>query len=255
MPAHAAPAHVQNVGSRVNEIKRGSMKSSPAYRLRCASAIAASPSPLSASGVGLAYVYFEEDPSRRGLVNRLSGAEAKAVAQRSPGADGERRRSEALNRSMLLLGGTSYSSLVDRSPNRVERNRRNLRLILLRLFGFAIAVLLSFRHGRSPSFQFGSREADMARSRRRERTRANKNAPPLHPRSGTFRCQADRTKRLRCVGSAPCNREYELGDRPFLSQELLLRPLGTLPRSIIFAILADDPLGLVRAHEFTHDEV
>ncbi|HEY8126229.1 MAG TPA: hypothetical protein VIF88_12525 [Methylocystis sp.] len=34
-----------------------------------------------ASGVALAYVYFEEDPSRRGLVNRLSGADAKAVAQ------------------------------------------------------------------------------------------------------------------------------------------------------------------------------
>lgn len=34
-----------------------------------------------ANGVALAYVYFEEDPSRRGLVNRLSGAGAKAVAQ------------------------------------------------------------------------------------------------------------------------------------------------------------------------------
>lgn len=34
-----------------------------------------------ANGVALAYVYFEEDPSRRGLVNRLSGADAKAVAQ------------------------------------------------------------------------------------------------------------------------------------------------------------------------------
>jgi hypothetical protein len=33
-------------------------------------------------GVALAYVYFEEDPSRRGLVNRLSGADAKAVAQK-----------------------------------------------------------------------------------------------------------------------------------------------------------------------------
>jgi hypothetical protein len=34
-----------------------------------------------AGGVALAYVYFEEDPGRRGLVNRLSGADAKAVAQ------------------------------------------------------------------------------------------------------------------------------------------------------------------------------
>jgi hypothetical protein len=34
-----------------------------------------------ANGVALAYVYFEEDPSRRGLVNRLSGADAKVVAQ------------------------------------------------------------------------------------------------------------------------------------------------------------------------------
>jgi hypothetical protein len=34
-----------------------------------------------AGGVALAYVYFEEDPSRRGLLNRLSGADAKAVAQ------------------------------------------------------------------------------------------------------------------------------------------------------------------------------
>jgi len=34
-----------------------------------------------ANGVALAYVYFEGDPSRRGLVNRLSGADAKAVAQ------------------------------------------------------------------------------------------------------------------------------------------------------------------------------
>jgi hypothetical protein len=30
-----------------------------------------------AGGLGLAYVYFEEDPSQRGLVNRLSGADAK----------------------------------------------------------------------------------------------------------------------------------------------------------------------------------
>ncbi len=28
-----------------------------------------------------AYVYFEDNPGRRGLVNRLSGADAKAVAQ------------------------------------------------------------------------------------------------------------------------------------------------------------------------------
>jgi hypothetical protein len=34
-----------------------------------------------ANGVALANVYFEEDPSRRGLVNRLSGADAKAVGQ------------------------------------------------------------------------------------------------------------------------------------------------------------------------------
>lgn len=34
-----------------------------------------------AGGVALAYVYFEEDPSRRGLLNWLSGADAKAVAQ------------------------------------------------------------------------------------------------------------------------------------------------------------------------------
>ncbi len=32
-----------------------------------------------ANGVALAYVYFEDDPSRRGLVNRLSGTDAKAV--------------------------------------------------------------------------------------------------------------------------------------------------------------------------------
>jgi hypothetical protein len=31
--------------------------------------------------IALAYVYFEDEPSRRGLVNRLSGADAKAVAQ------------------------------------------------------------------------------------------------------------------------------------------------------------------------------
>ena len=34
-----------------------------------------------ANGVGLAYVYFEDDPSRRGLLSRLSCVDAKAVAQ------------------------------------------------------------------------------------------------------------------------------------------------------------------------------
>ncbi|HEY8124458.1 MAG TPA: hypothetical protein VIF88_03445 [Methylocystis sp.] len=34
-----------------------------------------------AGGFALAYIHFEGDPSRRGLVNRLSGAGAKAVAQ------------------------------------------------------------------------------------------------------------------------------------------------------------------------------
>lgn len=34
-----------------------------------------------AGGGALAYVYFEEYPARRGLLNRLSGADAKAVAQ------------------------------------------------------------------------------------------------------------------------------------------------------------------------------
>ena len=34
-----------------------------------------------ANGVAFAYVYFEDDPSRRSLVNRLSGADAKAIAQ------------------------------------------------------------------------------------------------------------------------------------------------------------------------------
>ncbi|MBG0801256.1 hypothetical protein IYW40_07135 [Methylocystis sp. H4A] len=34
-----------------------------------------------ANGVALAYVYFEDDPGRRGLVNRLSGGDAKVVAQ------------------------------------------------------------------------------------------------------------------------------------------------------------------------------
>ncbi|MGD9545178.1 MAG: hypothetical protein AB7F41_02800 [Methylocystis sp.] len=34
-----------------------------------------------AGGVALAYVYFEEDPGRRRLVNRLSTADAKAVTQ------------------------------------------------------------------------------------------------------------------------------------------------------------------------------
>ncbi len=76
------PAHVQNVGSRVNEIKRGSMKTSPAYRLplrirKTGKSFAVE----DANGVALAYVYFEDDPSRRALVNRLSSADAKAVAQ------------------------------------------------------------------------------------------------------------------------------------------------------------------------------
>ena len=34
-----------------------------------------------ANGVALAHVYFEDEPTRRGLVNRLSGPDAKAVAQ------------------------------------------------------------------------------------------------------------------------------------------------------------------------------
>ena len=34
-----------------------------------------------ANGVALGYPYFEEDQSRRALVNRLSGADAKAGAQ------------------------------------------------------------------------------------------------------------------------------------------------------------------------------
>ncbi|MGD9657108.1 MAG: hypothetical protein AB7U61_05620 [Methylocystis sp.] len=32
-----------------------------------------------AGGGALAYVYFEDEPTRRSLVNRLSGADAKAV--------------------------------------------------------------------------------------------------------------------------------------------------------------------------------
>ncbi|MGD9541782.1 hypothetical protein [Methylocystis sp.] len=32
-------------------------------------------------GVALVYVYFEGETTRRGLVNRLPGADAKAVAQ------------------------------------------------------------------------------------------------------------------------------------------------------------------------------
>jgi hypothetical protein len=42
------------------------------------------PSPFAvedANGVALAYVYFDDGPSRRGLVYRLSGADAKAVAR------------------------------------------------------------------------------------------------------------------------------------------------------------------------------
>lgn len=34
-----------------------------------------------ANGIALAYVDFENEPIRRGLINRLSGADAKAVAQ------------------------------------------------------------------------------------------------------------------------------------------------------------------------------
>ena len=34
-----------------------------------------------AHGKALAYVYFEDEPTRRALVNRLSSADAKAVAQ------------------------------------------------------------------------------------------------------------------------------------------------------------------------------
>lgn len=33
------------------------------------------------NGTALAYVYFEDEPSRRGMSNRLSGPDAKAVAQ------------------------------------------------------------------------------------------------------------------------------------------------------------------------------
>jgi hypothetical protein len=33
------------------------------------------------NGVALAYVYFEDEPTRRALVNRLSSTDAKAVAQ------------------------------------------------------------------------------------------------------------------------------------------------------------------------------
>jgi len=42
-----------------------------------------------AGGVTLAYIDFEGDPSRRRLVNRLSGADARAVtADYREGADG-----------------------------------------------------------------------------------------------------------------------------------------------------------------------
>ena len=34
-----------------------------------------------AHGKALAYVYFEDEPTRRALVNRLTSADAKAVAQ------------------------------------------------------------------------------------------------------------------------------------------------------------------------------
>jgi hypothetical protein len=33
------------------------------------------------NGVALAYVYFEDEATRRGLINRLSNVDAKAVAQ------------------------------------------------------------------------------------------------------------------------------------------------------------------------------
>jgi len=128
------------------------------------------------------------DRRRAGLSTASGNANAELCAVGKPFAILTPRASVA-NRSTLLLGGAFYSGLVERSPNRADRHRRNLRLILLRLFGFAIAVLLSFRHGRSPSIHIGSREADMARSRRRERTRTNKNAPSLHPRSACY-CRA-----------------------------------------------------------------
>jgi hypothetical protein len=34
-----------------------------------------------ANGIALAYVYFEDEPTRRALVNRLCSANAKSVAQ------------------------------------------------------------------------------------------------------------------------------------------------------------------------------
>ncbi len=34
-----------------------------------------------AGGIALAYVYFEDEPTRRGLVRRLSAKDAKRVAQ------------------------------------------------------------------------------------------------------------------------------------------------------------------------------
>ncbi|TLG77806.1 hypothetical protein [Methylocystis sp. B8] len=34
-----------------------------------------------ANGIALAYIYFEDDPTRRGLVKRLSAEDAKCVAQ------------------------------------------------------------------------------------------------------------------------------------------------------------------------------
>ncbi len=33
------------------------------------------------NGIALAYVYFEDEPTRRALVKRLSDADAKAIAQ------------------------------------------------------------------------------------------------------------------------------------------------------------------------------
>jgi len=84
----------------------------------------------------------------------------------------------------LLLGGTSCSGLVYRCPNRFERNRRNLRLVLLRLFGFAIAVLLSFRHGPSPLSSFGISWGRYGAFETAGKNAHKQKRPPLHPRSG-----------------------------------------------------------------------
>lgn len=51
-------------------------------RSLCTSARAANPTIVEdAHGIALAYVYFEDEPTRRSLLNRLSGDDAKAVAQ------------------------------------------------------------------------------------------------------------------------------------------------------------------------------